>query len=112
MGHDEKSGNEYTSLPNEQGWMASGGELERRLQRAMDAGRIFSWETDPASGELTWSGNMEAVVGFPLIEDVEKTARLVHPDDLGRLRDAVVEATESGGEFGCEFRLVNPATGE
>jgi len=55
--------------------------LEKRFQRAVDAGRIFSWEMNPATRKLEWSNNMEAVIGFPMFDNIDKTFGLFHPDD-------------------------------
>jgi PAS domain S-box-containing protein len=86
-------------------------ELEKRLKRAMDAGRIFSWEMNPETRELEWSSNMESVIGFPLNDNVDKTFELIHPEDLRPTLDAINEAIETGRECEFEFRLVDPASG-
>ncbi|HEY8563160.1 MAG TPA: PAS domain S-box protein [Pyrinomonadaceae bacterium] len=87
-------------------------ELEKRLRRAMDAGRIFSWEVNPATRRLEWSSNMEEVIGFRLDENVDKNLEIMHPDDIQPLMDAVQKAIETGEDYESEFRLINPANGE
>jgi PAS domain S-box-containing protein len=86
--------------------------LEKRFQRAVDAGRIFSWEMNPATRKLEWSNNMEAVIGFPMFDNIDKTFELFHPDDYQSTVDQINEAIETGGEYESEYRLVNPANGE
>jgi PAS domain S-box-containing protein len=87
-------------------------ELENRLKRAMEAGKIFSWEMNPATRKLEWSSNMETVIGFPLLDNIDKTFKLIHPDDVKSTLDAINKAIETGGEYESEYRLVNPANGE
>jgi PAS domain S-box-containing protein len=88
------------------------GELEKRLQRALHIGRIFSWEMNPATRELVWSDNMEEVIGFSLFDDIDKTFELFHPDDAAATIDAINRAIATGGEYESEYRLVDPASGE
>jgi two-component system CheB/CheR fusion protein len=82
------------------------------LQLAMDAGKIFSWELNPVTRHFSWSSNMEKVVGFPLLDNIDETYGLLHPDDLQPVTDAINHAIETGGDYKSEFRLVNPASGE
>lgn len=87
-------------------------KLEKRLQRALDAGRIFSWEINPETRTIEWSDNVEIIVGFPLPGDIDGGLALVHPADAQATLDAINEALEAGGEYESEYRLINPATGE
>jgi PAS domain S-box-containing protein len=87
-------------------------KAHERLQVAMNTGRIFSWEMNPATRELEWSENMESVIGFPLLDNIDKTFALIHPDDIKPTVDAINEALENGGVCESEYRLVNPANGE
>ncbi|TNC60031.1 PAS domain-containing protein [Rubellimicrobium roseum] len=38
---------------------------EERLRRATQAARMFTWETDQATGETTWGDGTAAIVGLP-----------------------------------------------
>jgi len=87
-------------------------ENRERLQQALNAGRIFSWEMNPATRELEWSSNTQNVIGFPLLDNIDKTFELIHPDDIKPTVDAINKAIETGGDYESEYRLVNPANGE
>ena len=84
-------------------------ENRARLERAMNAGRIFSWEMNPTTRELEWSSNTENVIGFALLDNIDKTFELIHPDDVNQTVDAINQAIETGGDYESEYRLVNPA---
>ena len=87
-------------------------ENRERLQQALNAGRIFSWEMNPATRELEWSSNTQNVIGFPPLDNIDKTFELIHPDDIKPTVDAINKAIETGGDYESEYRLVNPANGE
>jgi PAS domain S-box-containing protein len=87
-------------------------ELENRLLMAMNAGRIFSWQINPATRELEWSENVESVIGFPLHDNIDKTFKLIHPDDLQATVERINEAIKTGSFYESEYRLVNPANNE
>ena len=84
---------------------------EERLHTAMNAGRIFSWEMNPATRELVWSENMESIIGFPLDSDVDKTFEMIHPEDRQPIVDAINESIDTGGVYASEYRLVHPDNG-
>jgi PAS domain S-box-containing protein len=87
-------------------------KAHERLQQAMDAGNIFSWEMDPETRRLDWSDNMEAVIGFPLRDNIDKTIQLIHPDDIDSTLDAINLTLKTGVSYASEYRLINPANGE
>jgi PAS domain S-box-containing protein len=112
--HQQSSENESAAQPviQRNQHKNAAGELEKRLQRALHVGRIFSWEMNPATRKLEWSDNMEEVIGFPLLDNIDKTFELIHPDDVRALVDTINEAIATGSEYESEYRLVNPANGE
>ena len=85
---------------------------EERLQMAMEAGRIFSWEMNPQTRHIDWSENIEQAIGFPLFHNVDKTFELVHPDDIEAIVSGINTTLEGGGPFEAEYRFVNPQNGE
>ncbi len=87
-------------------------KLNERLQIAMNAGQIFSWEINPQTRHLEWSSNTENVVGFPLLDNIDRTFELIHPDDIQATVAAINRVLENGGHYESEYRLVNPANGE
>ena len=87
-------------------------EGRERLQVAMDAGKIFSWEIDRETRKLDLSSNAEKVVGFQLKESVDALLELVHTDDREAASTALNNALETGNEYEAEYRLTDPANGE
>jgi hypothetical protein len=88
-------------------------QSRERLQMAMDAAGIYSWEMNPATGEIEWSKNLEQVLGFSLPADYEITVNdLIHPDDRETTAQKIQEAINGGENYASEFRLVNPENGE
>ena len=87
-------------------------QSEERLQQAMGAGRIFSWEMNPQTRHLEWSDNMEAVIGFALLDNIDRTFELIHPDDRQATLRAINASIEGGGPYESEYRVVNPQSGD
>jgi PAS domain S-box-containing protein len=88
------------------------GHTHERLQMAMNAGQIFSWQMNPVTRNLQWSNNMENVIGFPLLDNIDQTFELIHPNDRQPTIDAINRVLENGGQYESEYRLVNPANDE
>jgi two-component system CheB/CheR fusion protein len=84
----------------------------KRLQMAMNAGRIYSWEMNAATRELVWSENMESVMTFPLPDQIDETFKLIHPDDIEHVTDLINGAIEIGGSYAADYRLIHPTTNE
>jgi PAS domain S-box-containing protein len=84
-------------------------ENEERLRMALAVARLAAWEWHLLSGQMTWSTDPEALFGFPpdAFGSDRRMIRAVHPDDRGRIDDAVAAALESGS-YEAEYRLVRP----
>lgn len=85
-------------------------EGEERLRIALAAGRLGSWELDVETGSLTTSETCRGLFGRAAdaqfgYDDLTAT---IHPDDRGRMRQAVREAVETGVDCFVEFRTVWP----
>ena len=85
-------------------------ELRRSLdllERAQRVGRLGHWSYDLATAKIQWSA--EAARIFVGEEHVEPTPelllRLIHPDDMERLRAESREALESGERFLSSYRV-------
>ncbi|MBC8120026.1 MAG: PAS domain S-box protein, partial [Burkholderiaceae bacterium] len=83
-------------------------ESRRRLQTAMDAARMYSWEMDLATQQVEWSSNHKDVLGFSLPANFQDAVHLLHPDDRGPTTRAVLRAIESSEPCLGEFRIINP----
>jgi len=85
-------------------------ESRKRLIEAMSAARMgsFTWNRD--TDETEWDAQWCDAVGLP--HDVQRTGenffRLVHPDDLIRLKDVTNRSLHSGDGYKHEFRIVRP----
>ncbi|MFN7102085.1 MAG: PAS domain-containing protein [Pseudorhizobium sp.] len=82
-------------------------EGERRLQTAMEAGRLGAWERDLATGGLTLSSTCKAIFGRSPDDDFSYAALLetIHPDDLERVKAATAAALDTG-EYAVEYRII------
>ncbi len=84
-------------------------EEQRRL--ALDAGELGAWNIDPTTNlletderfRLIFSGSKDAI-------DYEQAFGMIHPDDVGRVRDAVAAATQPNDPvpYAEEYRVVQP----
>lgn len=84
---------------------------EDRLQAALTARGMASWDWDPETDRLAASATMNDLVGLPPGEHLETGAQafgLMHPADLERHRAEVEAARRSGGSWHSEFRIVRP----
>jgi PAS domain S-box-containing protein len=81
---------------------------ERRLQTAMEAGRLGAWERDLATGTLTLSPTCKAIFGRSPDESFSYIELLhsIHPDDLGRVKSMTAAALETGADYAIEFRTI------
>ncbi|WP_407525647.1 response regulator [Methylobacterium oryzisoli] len=86
-------------------------ESEQRRSLALAAGRMGSWDWDPATGEYAWDEGQYRLFGVDPADFVptpESVAPLVHPDDRGRMRALGRRAALTGEPFDAEFRIVRP----
>ncbi|GJE01694.1 response regulator [Methylobacterium isbiliense] len=86
-------------------------ESEQRRSLALAAGRMGSWDWDPATGEYAWDEGQYRLFGVDparFVPTPESVERLVHPDDRARMREAGRQAALTGEPFDAEFRIVRP----
>nr|WP_037088149.1 hybrid sensor histidine kinase/response regulator [Neorhizobium vignae] len=83
-------------------------EGERRLQTALEAGRLGAWEFDLASSVLTTSTTCKAIFGRAAAEPFTYTDLLsaIHPDDQERMQAAVHATIETGSDYSIEYRTI------
>ena len=87
-------------------------ENRERLQMAMNAAKIYSWELNLATQQVEWSNNLERVIGFRLPTDFANVTSLVHPEDREETAKLIAQAIGRGEDYESQFRLVNPHSGE
>ncbi len=85
--------------------------VDQRLQLALEAGRMGTWDWNLGTGEVIWSSNMERIHGLEsgtfggTFDDFERS---LHPDDRERVMSAINETVESGEDFHVEYRNIRP----
>lgn len=78
---------------------------------AVEAAGVGAFVWDLVTGDLRWDGRLLELFG--LDEDsfggtIEAFNRCVHPDDLGRVSDALQRAIATCGDYESEYRVVLP----
>ncbi len=88
-------------------------DSEERLRLALSAARMGTWEWLVHEDKVTWSRELDEVLGARLDETesgYELFVQLIHPDDRDRVHKTVEEALKrpEGDEFAFEYRIVRP----
>jgi PAS domain S-box-containing protein len=83
---------------------------DTQLERALDAGRIGTWQLDLTNQQLTLSGTCKSIFGLPPDAEVtlEGVLAAIHPDDLPRVRSALDEAIAGSADYDIEYRVIAP----
>ncbi|TFV86327.1 SpoIIE family protein phosphatase [Blastococcus sp. CT_GayMR16] len=82
-----------------------------RVELAIDAAGIGSFDWDLGTGRLVWDDRMVEIFGYDretFTETLEAFSARVHPDDRVRTLDALQAAVDTCGDFDAEFRIVLP----
>src|SRR5437899_2628194 len=80
-------------------------DREEKLSHAQAVARLGNWEWTLATNELTWSDELNRLLGLPAgaPQTIDTFARQVHPDDrrmmLREMRRSVAENTEHALDF-------------
>jgi PAS domain S-box-containing protein len=80
---------------------------EERLRLSLEIARACAWEFDPRSGMSLWDPAAHALFGMPeKIAFNDAMDRLVHPEDLGQVRAAILQAIDpaGSGSYAVEHR--------
>ncbi len=86
-------------------------ESEKSLNLAQDAAGVGSWDQDLITGRLEWSAHTYRQFGYEMnqIEPTyEQFKKMIHPDDLTRVDQAVKDAIEGRKSYSEDFRIINP----
>jgi len=85
-------------------------EGEKRLQTALLAGRLGSWELDLETGQFTATATCMALFGLGAGEPLsyKDVLSAVHPEDRARMQAAVRRSVERGIDYAIEYRTVWP----
>lgn len=85
------------------------------LDVSLEAGRLGAWSWDVERDVLQFSSTARAIYGLPdaaAVAGRDIFGRLLHPDDVPRLREAVTEAVSVRGEHTATFRIRRLDDGE
>ncbi|MET0763944.1 MAG: SpoIIE family protein phosphatase [Blastococcus sp.] len=80
-----------------------------RLNVALEASSIGTWERDLRTGLIDWDERCAALFGLDgaiQFEEGSMGSRFVHRDDAGPLQEAMQRAMEERGQFTTEFRAM------
>jgi PAS domain S-box-containing protein len=84
-------------------------ESEERLRLALDVAQMGTWEWNFATGDVTWSAQLERLWGYEPGTMPRTSAALidaVHADDRERVRQEIVNAVHGAGQYHAKFRVV------
>ncbi|QHT69816.1 PAS domain S-box protein [Rhodocytophaga rosea] len=90
-------------------------QTQQALQLALEAARMGSWEWDLVTSKITWSKALEPLHGLKPGEfatlyggNFEGFKKLVHPQDIIILQEAIAQALEEKTFYSVEFRVIWP----
>jgi two-component sensor histidine kinase/PAS domain-containing protein len=85
--------------------------VRERLQFALAAGRLGSWELDVETADYTASDHGKANYGRGPDETFVFSDLLssIHPSDRARVRDAMDSAILTGSDYDIEYRVIVPS---
>ncbi len=87
-------------------------DSEERLRLAMQAAKIYSWELDLTTQEVSYSENAAAMSDFEsLPNNFTELMEIIHPEDLEQLLRMIERALDETGIFSHHYRIVNPSRG-
>ncbi len=81
---------------------------KRRYDDAVLASRQVVFDWDSVSGQVTFGGALEEVLGYSpgvFTSASEKWRELIHPDDLERYVKGILQATETKQAYELEYRV-------
>ncbi|HEY9615663.1 MAG TPA: PAS domain S-box protein, partial [Microcoleaceae cyanobacterium] len=84
---------------------------QERLDLAMEAAKMGSWDWDIQTGKVNWSTNLEHLFGIAsgsFDGQYETVRAMIHPDDLSWVERAIDRAVYEREEYNIEFRFIKP----
>ncbi len=86
-------------------------DREQRLNLAMSAGHLGSWEYEIATGRVIWSPTLEQIHGLEpgtfggTFQDYQSD---IHPDDLAYVLDTIGKSSHGDVPHHLEYRIILP----
>lgn len=86
-------------------------DAQARLDLALQAGQLGTWNYDPATGQLDVSAGLKRIFGAAPHDSLtyDEFLASVHADDRPRVIQAVAETVEIGTPYEIEYRIVTKA---
>lgn len=85
-------------------------DTRRRLDSALIAGEVATYEWDMSSDRLWGDANFDRLFGVPRDDDgtapLERFVAAIHPDDRERVMQRINETVETGRDYEAEYRIV------
>lgn len=85
-------------------------ENEERFRMAVESTRLGTWEYNPQSGKLTWSGECRKIYDLP--DDIEVDYNFfsdhIHPEDKAYAQSEIEKAMQPGGSgnYNIQYRIL------
>lgn len=86
-------------------------QSQKRLELAMEAAKLGSWDWDIQTGTVHWSASLERLFGMApgSFDGRYETAKsMIHPDDLPWVEQAIHHAVYDREDYNIEFRFMKP----
>lgn len=86
-------------------------QSQKRLELAMVAAQLGSWDWDIQTGTIHWSTSLEGLLGMTpgsFDGQYETFRTMIHPDDLTRVDQAIHRAIYDRQDYNIEFRFIKP----
>ncbi len=87
-------------------------DSRQRLELALDAGRMGTWDWEIRSGKLIWSPNLEVIHGLEpgaFCGQFDDFQNRIYVDDRDRVLAALHRAVETHEPYREEYRIVRPS---
>jgi diguanylate cyclase (GGDEF)-like protein/PAS domain S-box-containing protein len=78
---------------------------------AIDVAKMAVWESDVASGKVSWSSQGAALLGLdpvPFVSSFDDFLGYVHPQDTARVWQTIQTAVQMGETYELEYRVIWP----
>lgn len=84
-------------------------ESEHRLHLALEAAKMGAWEYEFSTQKLFWSEEIFKLFDVPVFEPtMAQFTKLVHPDDIDHVMQAMENSVACGKNFSADYRVVLP----